>query len=130
LGGVLNVLVLDDEEIVLFYFKTFLGTMNVSTKTTSSVDEALEIIHSGWVDLLITDIKMPEMSGFDLIDKIRKEGHNFMIIVESGYLENDERMQFYKDNVFAFIPKPIDLNNLESVMDQAIKVYQSSSSIS
>lgn len=69
-------------------------------------------------DLIITDIKMSGLDGFDFIEKIDEMGLNTPVVVESAYLSDDSRMNKLKDRVRAFVKKPIDLNVLESIVIQ------------
>jgi len=69
-------------------------------------------------NLIITDVQMYEMNGFQFIDELSKRGFSIPVIVESAYLADDEKMVNYKDKVKAFVKKPIDLNVLELIIRQ------------
>ena len=113
----MRILLVEDEAIVRFYLKTTLMSINGEVVDAKSGDEALEQIYkNGPFDLLITDIKMKGIDGFDLIDKLDEMGLDIEIIVESAYVDEDERMHKYKERVKAFIKKPIDLNVLEAIV--------------
>ena len=72
------------------------------------------------IDLNITDIKMPNMHGIDLIKNIRNIDANIPIIVCSGYhsMKEDDNMQFY--NLAAFLEKPLEADILENKIKELL----------
>lgn len=116
----MRILVVEDEAIVRFYLKVTLSNISGEVVDTKGGEEALTLLETDSdFDLIITDIKMSGMDGFDFIDELDRRGFQDMpIVVESAYLTDDPRMYKYKSRVKAFIKKPIDLNVLESVIRQ------------
>ena len=80
--------------------------------TASSGKKTLELLDKEEIDLIITDIKMPNMHGIDLIKKIRKINTNIPIVVCSGYhgMKEDDDMRFY--NIAAFLEKHLEVDIL------------------
>ena len=72
------------------------------------------------IDLIINDIKMPNMHGIDLMKKIRKIDTNIPIVVCSGYhgMKEDDDMRFY--NIAAFIEKPLGADILENKIKELL----------
>lgn len=66
------------------------------------------------VDLVVTDIKMPDMHGFTLISKIRKENNTIPIIVCSAYPGLRQDADLVLSKVAAFLEKPVSMEALES----------------
>jgi DNA-binding NtrC family response regulator len=78
--------------------------------------EALRLLKEHAVDMVVTDIKMPEMHGIELIAKIRKEFRTKPIIVISGYpkIKDDPELTFH--DVAAFLEKPVDVDVLKKTL--------------
>lgn len=115
----MKILLVEDEAIVRFYLKVTLSNINGEVIDVKGGREALELLNKdAEFDLIITDIKMHGMDGFEFINELDKRGFNIPIVVESAYLKEDPRMNKYKNRVEAFIKKPIDLNVLESIVRQ------------
>lgn len=112
----MRILLVEDEAIVRFYLRTTLTNINGEVVDVKNGNDALKKLKTESFDLLITDIKMKGLDGFDLIDKCNEMNLDLTIIVESAYVDEDERMHKYKDRVKAFIKKPIDLNLLEAIV--------------
>ncbi len=115
----MRILLVEDEPIIRFYLKITLSNINGEIIDVKSGDEAISLLKADdKFDLIITDIKMQGIDGFELIEEIHKMNIDIPIIVESAFLDDDPRMNKYKNSVKAFIGKPIDLNLLESIIKQ------------
>ncbi len=69
-------------------------------------------------DLLIVDQKMPNLTGLELVDEIRKRGLPGEIIVLSAHVSSEIREAYERMNVHAILPKPFDLGVLRSAVEQ------------
>lgn len=67
-----NVLVIDDEEIWRLMIRRFLENRGYSVKTVGSGPEALQMLSSFKPDIILSDVRMPEMNGFDFLDTVRQ----------------------------------------------------------
>jgi CheY-like chemotaxis protein len=67
-------------------------------------------------DLVISDIKMPKMSGVNMVEKIRENNKNVPIILISAYGRDDERRKATELGIYAFVQKPFDLDMLDSLI--------------
>ena len=121
-GGSLKkkVLFVDDESKILKSYNRMLRKMPWKILTASSGEKALELFNKEEIDLIITDIKMPNMHGIDLIKNIRKIDANIPIVVCSGYhgMKEDSDMQFY--NIAAFLEKPLEADILENKIKELL----------
>lgn len=82
-------------------------------------EEALQLFERHPVDLVITDLAMPKMSGFGLITNIHIRKPRFPIILVSGYLSEDAAKDILDEHV-EFIPKPIDRNRLITTVNRLL----------
>ena len=81
-------------------------------RLASSVDEALSVIEHEPVDLVITDIRMPERSGIDLLRIIREMYPSTQVIILTGYAELDTAVKAIEYGAFAYLEKPFDSETL------------------
>ena len=100
-GGSLRVLVVDDDPAICSLLKMSLSSFEVMTAENGK--EALELLQSQTVDLVVTDIKMPEMDGFTLLTHLRNLRPELPVVATSGYVEAD-MVQGY--GFTDFLPKP------------------------
>lgn len=114
----MRILIAEDEAIFRFYLTNVLTQINGEVVSAKSAEEAIEILkNDSDYDLIITDIQMNKLNGFELIEEAYKINNNIKFIVESAYLDSIN-VDEYKDRVLAFLQKPIDLNLLESIIRQ------------
>ncbi len=106
-----NVLVIDDEPIILEALYNTLLRMEeheLFVWKASSAIEGIEIMRSNRIDILMTDVRMPGMSGLELVGLVRKQWERCKIIILSGYSDYEYLQSALQQNVFDYLLKPID----------------------
>ncbi|MGL4344936.1 MAG: response regulator transcription factor [Cellulosilyticaceae bacterium] len=129
----LNVIIVDDETFIL---KSILNAIPWDTLglnvvgTFSTGTEALDFITTHPVHLIITDIRMPGMSGLDLCDYVYNHFPEIQLIIISGYADFPYAQKAIKYNVLGYCIKPIDYTEVMGLLRKAIinttKFHQSS----
>ena len=120
LTGKGTVLLVEDEDAVRQFATRALRNKGYTVLEAASGDLALELLdeHEGDVDLLITDVVMPQMDGPTLVNKIRERGMGLKVVFISGYAEDAFRRNLDRDRDFDLLPKPFSLKQLaEKVKD-------------
>ncbi len=117
-----KVLIVDDEEDMVWTLKRNLKdeTLAIDVVTASSGDEALAILRDTPVDLIVTDIKMPGMSGLDLLVEVKKSYPRTKMIVMTAYPSPEFKRDAAYRGSLHFIEKPFDINDLREVVRQAL----------
>jgi DNA-binding NtrC family response regulator len=109
-------LFVDDEEINLLLFKmSFSGHYNIMT--TDSPLKALEMIKDNDIRVVITDYKMPNMNGMELILEIKKLKPKIICVILSGYFEAEVAIE--KEMIYKYVMKPWDKIDLIKIVDSA-----------
>ncbi|APG84660.1 cell cycle histidine kinase CckA [Sinorhizobium americanum] len=108
------VLLVEDEEAVRRGGKRMLETRGYTVHEAGSGVEALEIMDEldGAVDIVVSDVVMPEMDGPTLLRELRKKYPNLKFIFVSGYAEDAFARNLPADAKFGFLPKPFSLKQL------------------
>jgi two-component system cell cycle sensor histidine kinase/response regulator CckA len=122
LTGSATVLLVEDEDAVRSFAARALTTRGYKVLEASSGAHALEVMneHQADVDIVVSDVVMPEMDGPTMLKHLRKTNPNLKIIFMSGYAEDAFRNGLSEDDAstFAFLPKPFSLKVLaEKVKD-------------
>ena len=124
LTGKGTVLLVEDEEAVRAFASRALSSRGYTVLVADSGESALKVIeeHDGDLDLVISDVVMPEMDGPTLLQELRKRNITTRIIFISGYAEDAFKKNLKADEKFAFLPKPFSLKQLaetvKSVLDE------------
>ena len=123
----LNILIVDDDLEILNVYKMILEPGEFKSTTVSNPEKALELYKSTLYsdndkfDVVIADMKMPEMSGFELLKQIKELDNNARIIIVSAFndLETQNEANIYKP--YAFLSKPFRLAELISILNKIEK---------
>jgi len=115
-----NILVVDDEPIVLKSCERTLAPEGFNVITVDRAKEALEIIKRDTIDLVITDLKMPEMDGVEFIRHIREIKPDIGVVVITGYPSQESLKETLSLRILDYLPKPFSPALLLDVTMRAI----------
>ncbi|MCX6154843.1 MAG: PAS domain S-box protein [Candidatus Kapabacteria bacterium] len=108
----LKVLIVDDEETNYLYLKSLLKRINSHIHWARNGQEAIDMCQLNSYDLILMDLKMPVMNGFDATRKIREFDKNIFIIAQTAYTQGEEKEHAIDAGCDEFICKPIERENL------------------
>jgi putative two-component system response regulator len=114
-----HILVVDDEPFVLDAVTLLLGSFGYDVSACGHPREALNKLQSHKVDIVLTDIKMPEMSGIKLLEEIRKFNTEVPVILMTAYAELNMAIDAIKNGAFDFLLKPFNSQYLNQCMERA-----------
>ncbi|MEK4660818.1 response regulator [Priestia sp. FSL H7-0729] len=120
----MRLLIVDDGHYVVEYMKHLLdwktfGIHQIETMTNSI--EARDMLTQTHIDILITDIRMPEVSGIDLLQYIHQHNLSTKVIILSGYSEFEYAQQGIRLGALDYLLKPVDKDDVEKAMSKAIQ---------
>lgn len=113
-----RILVVDDEEFMLNSLSKLLGLMGFGTETAGSGEGALEIINSQSIDLVITDVNMPGMSGMELLKHIKQDKPELPVIIITGFGIEKAQAMAKENEADGFLPKPFRMNDIKNLIDR------------
>ncbi|MDD3443468.1 MAG: response regulator transcription factor [Sulfurimonas denitrificans] len=119
----MRVLLLEDEFSLRISIKEFLEDIDYSVDDFADGLEAHDAIYAKSYDLLLLDINVPSMSGFELLQSIRKDGIKIPAIFLTSMTELQDLKEGYRKGCCDYIRKPFDLLELELRIKQAIRSY-------
>jgi DNA-binding NtrC family response regulator len=115
-----NVLIVDDEKNIREGLGKALELENYNVFLAVDGKEALGIINSEEVDLVITDLKMPEMSGEELLKKVASAYPTVPVIILTGHGTIESAVNAMRDGAYDFITKPLNLDRLSLLVKRAL----------
>ncbi len=116
-----SILVVDDDPYVLESVSTLLRTFGFAVTTCDNADRAIQTIQQDHVDVVLTDVKMPGMTGVDLLGMIRRFDPQVPVILMTAYAELDVAVDAIKKGAFDFITKPYNADHLVHTIEKAVK---------
>jgi two-component system, NtrC family, response regulator HydG len=121
-----RILVVDDSEVTLDVLERNLTSRGFHVVCASGAHMALDLLDAGHFDLLITDLKMPEMNGMELLRLARERRHDLPTMIITGYATIPGAVEAVKGGVLEYLAKPFTKGELceavQRVMEQARKI--------
>jgi len=107
-----HILVIDDERSIRNTLKEILEYEKFTVDLAGNGSEGLDKYREGKYDIVLCDIKMPEMDGLEVLERIFQEEGDAQVIMISGHGNIDTAVEAIKKGAYDFIEKPLDLNRL------------------
>ncbi|MEI7596757.1 MAG: PocR ligand-binding domain-containing protein [Bacteroidota bacterium] len=116
-----NILIAEDEDLNFLLLKKMLNLSNFNIFRANSGIEAIDIFNKQDIDLILMDIRMPEMNGYDATKKIKSINSTIPIIVQSAYSLQSEIQKAMDIGADDYIVKPIEKNILFKLINKYLK---------
>ena len=120
-----SVWIIDDEESIRTICTSALEDL-FKIESFSNASHALLALNSTKPDLIITDIKMPGMSGLEFLDKVSEKYPELPTIIITAHANMDNALSAYKGGAFEYLTKPFDINEIRKLAIKATKIKKSS----
>ncbi|MFZ5993397.1 MAG: sigma-54-dependent transcriptional regulator [Thermodesulfobacteriota bacterium] len=119
-----SILIVDDEKNYLIVLKELLSEENYEVVTAENAPQALEIFKESDFDLVLTDMKMPNMDGIELLENIRSVNSEIPVIVMTAYATVEKAVKAMKKGAFDYVTKPFQNEELKITVRKAIDLYK------
>lgn len=119
----IRILVVDDDVEVADTVKEFLSHAGYSVTAVYGGREALTRFREGNFQLVITDLKMPEIDGIELLETIKTIDNKVSVVVITGYGTIESAVKAIKLGAYDFIQKPLRLRELRIIVERALEKY-------
>jgi len=116
-----TILVVDDEEEVVNMIRRNLKLSDYNVQAETDPEYALERIKKEDFKIVVTDIKMPEMSGVELLKNVKDVDGTIQVIMITGYVEMNLLVSSLSNGANDCIFKPLDMEKLEQSIDESIE---------
>ena len=117
----LNVWVVDDDQSVRWVLEKALKQADMVTRSFERAEHLLEAIADDQPDVLITDVRMPGMSGIALLERLRGGCPDLPIIVITAHSDLENAVAAYKGGAFEYLPKPFDIDEAVDLVHKAAR---------
>ncbi|HOZ14307.1 MAG TPA: sigma-54 dependent transcriptional regulator [Tenuifilaceae bacterium] len=107
-----KILVIDDEKAIRNTLKEILEFESHTVDLAEDGAAGVEMFTNGGYDIVLCDIKMPQMDGIEVLDKLQEQSNDTPVIMISGHGNIDTAVEAIKKGAYDFIEKPLDLNRL------------------
>lgn len=114
------ILVVDDEEGLREGLRSLLEDEGYAVLCAEDGEKALEIVRKAHIDLMLTDMRMPGMSGIDLLKRVRKIREEIGVIILTGYGEIESYIEAMNFGAMEYVSKPFKVNELKFIVNKIL----------
>lgn len=116
-----NILIVDDEEDILDLLSDVVKQWGHLPIVARDGVDALQKVQDVPIDLVLSDIRMPNMDGMSFLDKLRKGNSNLAVIFITGYPSIESAVSSMKDGAYDYLTKPINIDELKIRVDRGLE---------
>jgi len=116
-----KILVIDDEERIRDACRIVLKEKGYDVEVAPDGDQGLRMIEEKHFDVILVDLMLPSISGFDVLQAVRSHHPDTAVIVITGYATLEHSIEAMKKGAFDFIPKPFTPDQLRTVVDKSLR---------
>ena len=117
----LDICIIDDEEVVCKRLYQFLSKEGHTVETFTDSSSAIDRIDQKQFDVVVTDIRMDNIDGMEVLDHVMKLGHTTKVVMITGYATIEIAREAQAKGAFDFISKPFRPKDIKEVIDHAAK---------
>ena len=116
-----DILVIDDEQVILDAVKKIADFEGLTADICLSASEALENLKNNEYSLVLCDIMMPDIDGFELLKIFRQKRITTPVVITTGFSTLDNAVKALYEGAIGFIPKPFSIEELVSIIKRGIE---------
>lgn len=115
----MHILIAEDEEYNQMVVQAMIEILypNVTMEIVSNGVEALDKLQNGTFDLLLSDVDMPLMNGYELVSEIKKLGMDIPKVCVTAFAISGDKEKLLMHGFERYISKPIDMDDMKAVLD-------------
>jgi DNA-binding NtrC family response regulator len=116
-----HILVIEDDPSHLEILRRHLERVGYVVEPAESAEQALSRFSRFDPDLVLSDLRMPGMSGFELLRKLRVDGGDVTVVIMTAYDDMQTAIDAMKEGAYDYLVKPLDLERLEAIIESALE---------
>ncbi|GEM_PF-2300152 len=114
-------LIVEDDDSTNLYYHTILESTGARIIIARDAEEALTHLHFSNCDIILLDIRLPDMNGYDLAREIRKSNEKIPIVVQTAYAFHYDKQKAVAAGCNEYCTKPVNARLLCSIIDKYLK---------
>ena len=120
--------VIDDDRSIRWVLEKAFKQTDIQVKTFENAETVLSAIKKEQPDTIITDIRMPGMDGFGLLEKLQNDYKDIPVIIMTAHSDLDSAVSAYEGGAFEYLPKPFDVDEAVELVQRSLSLRKSEKS--
>ncbi len=117
-----KILVVDDEKSMREFLEVLLLKQGYKVKTANNGSQALKMIQKSNYDLILSDIRLGDITGLEVLRGAKKKNPDIVVIMISAYSTTEIAVEAMNEGAYDFVPKPFDNNELKQTIKKALEL--------
>ena len=117
-----QVWVIDDDRSIRWVLEKALTKAGMQVTSFSSANGVMEALERNQPEVIVSDVRMPGMDGFALMEKIKASYPELPVIIMTAHSDLDSAVSAYHSGAFEYLPKPFDVDEVTSLVQRALDV--------
>ena len=118
-----KILIVDDEVKLREMLAVALKNMGYASVTAGSMEDALKMLQEHEIHLVLLDLRVPDLSGRDLLEKVKDFAPELPVVIMTAYASLKDAVEVIREGAFDYIVKPFDLDLLEATVASALRFH-------
>ena len=119
-----NLLIIDDEASIRRSLELYFTHSGYAVATAATGNEGLTRFQERPADVVILDIRLPDLNGLDVLTRIREQAPHAKVIMITAFQDMETTIQAMKNGAYEYIHKPLDLDDIEQAVERAVHVLE------
>ncbi|RCU50994.1 MULTISPECIES: nitrogen regulation protein NR(I) [Corallincola] len=115
-----QVWIVDDDSSIRWVLERALAAAEINVSSFESGEDALQQLRYQTPDVVLSDVRMPNMDGLTLLDRIHDVGSDIPVIIMTAHSDLDSAVSAYQSGAFEYLPKPFDIDEAVALVQRAI----------
>ena len=115
-----TILIVEDDPGFTGYLKRLLRRKDLGIITAAGGQQAIQCLHANRVDLVLQDIGLPDIDGYEIMDLIRREFPQILVIVMTGEVSVESAVKALRKGAYDYLRKPFESPELLNTVDNAL----------
>ncbi|MCU7834744.1 MAG: nitrogen regulation protein NR(I) [gamma proteobacterium symbiont of Taylorina sp.] len=123
-----QVWIIDDDRSIRWVLEKAFKHTDIQVETFANAESVLNALKLSQPDTIVTDIRMPGMDGFDLLEKLQNDYKHIPVIIMTAHSDLDSAVSAYEGGAFEYLPKPFDVDEAVELVQRALSLRKSKKS--
>lgn len=116
-----NVLIVDDDPDVLNMLERMLKNLEYNTFIAANGEIAIDVIHENKIDVVVSDLVMPEMDGMELLKRVKSQKRDIPFVMITGHPTIETAVEAIKKGAYDYLTKPFQVEEVQIKIDRALE---------
>jgi len=117
-----KLVIVDDEKNIRQSLSTFFGSLGHEVMPAGGAAEALKILRDGSADLVLTDYRMAEMNGLELLKSIKQHRADCLVVLMTAYATVESAVAAMKAGAYDYVTKPFSLEQIQHIVERGLRM--------